>query len=106
MFSKQMTTRRRIRGAVKATRKTLNRALDAAEPRLEAAAEDLQDLGRDAAKVVRAKSREGLKEIRSGYGKIERQVRGKLSPSKKTGPGAKAALVAAGVAAIAVALFR
>lgn len=105
MFSRHTATRRKIRGAVKVTRKTLNRALDAAEPRLEAAAEDLQDLGRDAAKLVRVKSREGLQEIRSGYGKLERQVRGKLAPARPKS-GAKAALLAAGVAAIAVALFR
>jgi hypothetical protein len=105
MFSTHTATRRRVRGAVKATKKTLNRALDAAEPRLEAAAESIEDLGRDAAKVVRAKSRESLSELRSGYGKLERQVRNRINPPKKR-TGAKAALVAAGVAAIAVALFK
>jgi hypothetical protein len=105
LLSRQTATRRRIRGAVKVTRKTLNRALDAAEPRLEAAAIELQDLGRDAVKVVRSKSRDGLSEIKSGYGKLERQVRGRIAPARPR-RGAKVALLAFGVAAIAVALFK
>ena len=103
MFSKR-TARRSIRGAVKKTRKTLNRALDAAEPRLEKAALELRDLGSDAAKTVRARSLDGLSELKSGYGKLERKVRNRISPPKRHG--AKAALLAAGVAAIAVALLK
>lgn len=105
MLSRHTATRHRIRGAVKATRKTINRALDAAEPRLEAAALELQGLGRDAARAVRAKSRVGLAEIRHGYGRLERRVRSRFAPRRQH-RGARMALLGAGIAAIAVALLK
>ena len=104
MLASQSTlTKRRVRGAVKVTRKALNHALDAAEPRLEAAAVELSDLSRDAYKSVQKSTRQGVADLRRNYNKLERKIRRKPSRSVSAG---KLALVAAGVAALAVGLLR
>ena len=106
MFTSQSSlTKRRVRSAVKVTRKALNQALDAAEPRLETAAVELTDLGRDAYKSVQKGTRQGVADLRRSYGKIERKIRRQVKPSRPVSAG-KLALVAAGVAAIAVGLLR
>ena len=105
LASHSTLTKRRVRSAVKVTRKALNRALDAAEPRLEEAVVGISDLGRDAYKTVQKGSRQGLAEIKSNYGRIERKLRRQVRPSRTISPG-KLALMAAGVAAIAVGLLR
>jgi len=106
MLASQSTlTKRRVRSAVKVTRKALNQALDAAEPRLEAAAVELTDLGRDAYESVQKGTRQGVADLRRSYGKLERKVRRRIAPSRSVSAG-KIALVAAGVAAIAVGLLR
>ena len=106
MLASQSTlTKRRVRSAVKVTRKALNQALDAAEPRLEAAAVELSDLGRDAYASVRKGTRQGVADLRRNYGRLERKIRRQAKPSRSVSAG-KLALVAAGVAAIAVGLLR
>jgi hypothetical protein len=103
LASNSTLTKRRVRSAVKVTRKALNKALDAAEPRLEEAVVGISDLGRDAYKTVQKGSRQGLAEIKSNYGRLERKIRRR--PARTISPG-KLALMAAGVAAIAVGLLR
>jgi hypothetical protein len=103
LASNSTPTKRRVRSAVKVTRKALNKALDAAEPRLEEAAVGISDLGRDAYKTVQKGSRQGLAEIKSNYGRLERKIRRR--PARTISPG-KLALMAAGVAVIAVGLLR
>jgi hypothetical protein len=106
MLNTHMLTKRRVRGAVKTTRKALNRALDAAEPRLEAAAVEIQELGQDAFTALRKGTRRGVKTLGVSYGQLERKVRRQLPRAvRSTSPG-KVALVAAGIAAIAVGLLR
>jgi hypothetical protein len=103
LASNHTLTKRRVRSAVKVTRKALNRALDAAEPRLEAAVTEISGLGRDAVKSVQKGTRRSLADLRGNYGRLERKIRRK--PARVVTPG-KVALVAAGVAAIAVGLLR
>ena len=105
MLATHKLTKRRVRTAVKVTKKALNRALDAAEPRLEAAAVELSDLSRDAYKTMQKGTRDGLADLRSNYGKIERKIRRRVAPSRPVSAG-KVALVAAGLAAVAVGLLR
>ena len=105
LVSQTTLTKRRVRSAVKITRKALNQALDAAEPRLEAAAVELSDLGRDAYKSVQKGTRQGVADLRRNYGKLERKIRRQAKPSRSVSAG-KLALVVAGVAAVAVGLLR
>ena len=104
----QHTTRRHVKSAVKVTRKALNRALDAAEPKLASAAGELEDLSRDAYAALRKTSLERIDDLKHGYDKIERRARKqlpKLVKGRKMNPG-KVALVCAGVTALAVGLLK
>lgn len=102
MLNHHSTTKRRVRGALKTTRKAVNRALDAAEPRLESAAIGVQELGEEAYEALRKGTRQGFAKIEDGYGQIQR----KLRRQKRRVSGGKVALVAAGIAALAVGLLR
>jgi hypothetical protein len=102
----QHVTRRHVKGAVKVTRKALNRALDAAEPRLEEAAAGLEDLSRDTYKALRKSSLARLDDLRDSYAKIEKRVVKQLPPPSRRKQMGKLALVAAGVAVLAFGLFR
>ena len=102
----QHVTRRHVKDAVRVTRKALNRALDAAEPKLETAAGELEDLTREAYKTLRSNSLARLDDIKQGYGKIEKRVRKQLPPAAKSKRAAKIALVVAGVTALAFGLLR
>jgi hypothetical protein len=106
----QHATRGPVKAAVKVTRKAVNRALDAAEPKLESAAAELEDLSRDAYKALRRTSVARLDDLKDGYGKLERRVRKELPKvanrkyaSKNAG---KIALVTVGVIALAIGIFR
>jgi hypothetical protein len=102
----QHVSRRHVKGAVKVTRKALNRALDAAEPKLESAAANLEDFSRDAYKTLRKNSLARLDDIKDGYAKIEKRVVKQLPPVSRRKQVGKIALVAAGVAVVAFGLFR
>jgi hypothetical protein len=106
MLSNHTLTKRRVRGAMKTTRKALNRALDAAEPRLEKAAVEIQGIGEDAFTALRKGTRHGLSALESGYGQLERKVRRQLPRAVRSTSPTKVALIAAGIAAIAVGLLR
>src|SRR5689334_12527610 len=106
MFATQNSTRRRVRGAVKVTRKALNRALDAAEPRLERLASDLQEIGVDALGAARKRSLEGVSLLKSNYGKLEKRVKKQLPVVTTRQRAGKLALIAAGVAVLGFGLFR
>jgi hypothetical protein len=105
LLSQTNQAKRRVRSAVKVTRKAINRALDAAEPRLETAAVGVSDFGRDAYRAVQKGSRQGLIDLKSNYGKLERKVRRRVAPPRTVSAG-KLVLVAAGVAVIAASLLR
>ncbi|HVS02313.1 MAG TPA: hypothetical protein VMT16_06045 [Thermoanaerobaculia bacterium] len=111
MLLQRNTTRRRVRRAVKTTKRALNDALDRAEPGIERAAEALEELGRDGIEAARSYSRQGATELRKGYSRVESQVMGmgrkggrKLSRKARRNPG-KAALIVAGVAVIALGML-
>jgi hypothetical protein len=104
MFDHQTFTKRRVRGAVKTTRKALNRALDAAEPRLEAAVVELQDIGQDAVAALRKGTRKGMRQVGNGYGMLEQKLR--RATHRRSLSLGKLALLVVGVAAIAVGLLR
>ena len=105
MMENHKLTKRRVRSAVKVTRKALNRALDAAEPRLQTAAVELSHFGRGAYDAVQKGSRQGLEGLMGNYGRIERRVRRRVKGLPQLGAG-RWALVAAGVAVLAVGLLR
>jgi len=109
MFQHHVTPRH-IKGAVKVTRKAINDALDAAEPKLESAASELEDLTRDAYKKLRKASLQQLGELKSGYGKLERhlgnKVRKQLPPLARRKNAGKLALLAVGAVALAIGLLR
>jgi hypothetical protein len=109
MFQHHVTPRH-VKGAVKVTRKAINHALDAAEPKLESAACELEDLTRDAYKKLRKASLQQLGDIKSGYGKLERHlgrtVRKQLPPLARRKNAGKMALIAVGIAALAIGLLR
>ena len=105
LASNSTLTKRRVRSAVKVTRKALNKALDVAEPRLETAAVELSDLSRDTYATVRKGTRQGIADLRSNYGKLERKIRRRIKPAPRVSAG-KVALVAAGLTALAVGLLR
>jgi len=102
----QHVTRRPVRSAVKVTRQALNRALDAAEPKLESAAVELEDLTRDAYKNLRKASLSKLDDLKDGYGKLEKRVRKQLPPIARSRKAARVVLASAGVLALAFVLFR
>jgi hypothetical protein len=104
MLQTNSHVKRRVRGAVKTTRKALNRALDAAEPRLEAAVVELQDFGGEAVASLRKGARKGLAQLDGGYGRLAKRMRRGVK-GRSFGPG-KVALLAAGVAAITLGLLR
>jgi len=102
MFDNNIS-KRPVRQAVKMTRSALNHALDVAEPRLEKAAGDLEMLSRDALKALRETSLSRLGDISSS--RFVKRLRKRLpaQPRRRAG---KVALIAAGLAVIAFALFR
>ena len=65
MLARNHVTRRPVRQAVKITRSALNHALDVAEPRLEKAAGDLEDLTREILASLRKSSLERLDDYRA-----------------------------------------
>jgi len=109
MFQQHVTPRH-VKGAVKVTRKAINHALDVAEPKLESAACELEDLTRDAYKKLRKSSLQRFDDLKSGYGKIERRVersvRKQLPPVMKRKNAGKLALLAVGVTVLVVGLLR
>jgi hypothetical protein len=105
MLSTNHVTKKPVRQAMKITRSALNHALDVAEPRIEQAAIDLEDLSRDAIKTLRKRSRAQIEDLRDGYDRIEKRIRRRI-PRHRVARVAVVALVAAGVAALIAALFR
>jgi hypothetical protein len=106
MLSRNHVTRRPVRQAVKITRSALNHALDLAEPRLERAAGDLEDLSRDALRSLRKGSLERLDDLKGGYGRIEKGLRKRVTPLLSRQRAGKVALIAAGLAILAFGVFR
>jgi hypothetical protein len=106
MLTRNHITRRPVRQAMKITRSALNHALDAAEPKLESAVGDLEDLSRDALKALRKSSLERLDDIRGVYGRVEKRVRKQLPAVPMSRRVGKFALIAAGLVLVSVALFR
>lgn len=101
-------TKRRVRKAVKTTRRAMNRALDRAEPRLEDAAVALEDLRRDTARRIREQSANGVDRLRLGIGRVEARVLGRTTKGKRLigdHPG-RTTLIALGLMAIVVGLMR
>ena len=106
MLARNHVTRRPVRQAVKLTRSAVNHALDLAEPRLEKAACDLEDLSRDALTALRKSSLERLDDLKGGYGRIEKRLRKRVTPMLSRQRVGKVALVAAGLAILAFGVFR
>lgn len=106
MLARHHVTRRPVRQAMKITREAVNHALDVAEPRIERAACDLEDLSRDALKALRRRSTEQLDELLDGYGRLEKRVRKRLPPTLTRQRVGKVALIAAGLAILAFGIFR
>jgi hypothetical protein len=102
----QHVTRRPVKAAVKVTRQALNHALDVAEPRLESAAAELEDLSRDAYTALRKKSSAKLESWKDGYAKLERRARKELPKGLRRKNAGTVALVALGIVGLAVVLFR
>jgi hypothetical protein len=105
MLTTNHVTKKPVRQAIKITRSALNHALDVAEPRIERAAGDLEDLSRDAITALRKKSRAQIDDLMTAYGRVEKRVRKQL-PRHRGLRIAVVALVAAGVAALVAALYR
>jgi len=106
MFARHHVTQRPVRQALKITRSALNHALDVAEPRVERAACDLEDLSRDALKVLRARSLERLDDLKGGVRHLDKSLRKQLPRSLRRQRIGKLALIAAGIAVLAFGLFR
>jgi hypothetical protein len=106
MLSRNHVTRRPVRQAVKITRSALNHALDVAEPKLERAVGDLEDLSRDCLKALRKSSLERLDDVKDVYGRVEKRVRKQLPAAPTRHRVGKLALIAAGLVLVTVALFR
>jgi len=106
MLSRNHVTRRPVRQAVKITRSALNHALDVAEPRLEKAAGDLEDLSRDALKALRKSSLERLDDLKGGYGRVEKRLRKRVTPLLSRQRVGTVALIAGGVAIVLFGVFR
>jgi hypothetical protein len=105
MLVKHHVSRAPVRRAVKVTREALNHALDVAEPRLEQAAVDLEDLTRESLKALRKSSIARLDDLKGGVGKLEKRVR-KQIPGRSRRRLGQLALVAAGVTVLGIFLFR
>ena len=105
MLSRNHVTRRPVRLAVKATRSAINHALDVAEPRLERAASEIEDLSRDALKALRKTSLARLDDLADGYGRLEKRVRKQVPQLSRVRAG-KVAMIAAGLAILAIGVFR
>jgi hypothetical protein len=99
MFRTHHRVERRIRGAVKNTRRALDRALDAAEPRLEAAAVELQRMGGDTVATLRQETRRGLARIDAAYGHLTKRFR--RERRRSVAPG-KLVLLGAGIGVAAL----
>lgn len=106
MFARNHITRGPVRQAVKITRSAVNHALDLAEPRLEKAAGDLEDLSRDALTALRKSSLERLDDFKGGYGRVEKRLRKRVTPLLSRQRIGKLALIAAGIAILAFGVFR
>ena len=106
MLSRNHVTRRPVRQAVKITRSALNHALDVAEPRLERAACDLEDLSRDALATLRKRSLDRLDYVKAGIGIAEKRLRRRVRPLLSRQRIGKVALIAAGIAILAFGVFR
>jgi len=106
MFARNHITRGPVRQAVKITRSAVNHALDLAEPRLEKAAGDLEDLSRDALTALRKSSLERLDDFKGGYGRIEKRLRKRVTPMLSRQRVGKVAMIAAGIAILAFGVFR
>ncbi len=106
MFARNHVTRGPVRQAVKITRSAVNHALDLAEPRLERAAGDLEDLSREALASLRKSSLERLDDLKGGYGRIEKRLRKRVTPLLSRQRVGKVALIAAGIAVLAFGVFR
>jgi hypothetical protein len=106
MLARHHVTRRPVRQAMKITREAVNHALDVAEPRIERAAGDLEDLSRDALKALRKRSTDQLDELLDGYGRLEKRVRKRLPRTLARQRFGKMALIAAGLAILAFGVFR
>jgi hypothetical protein len=104
MLARNNISKRPVRQAVKITRSALNHALDVAEPRLEKAAGDLETLSRDALKALRETSLSRLDDINSS--RFVKRLRKRLPVAQPRHRVGKVALVAAGLAVIAFAIFR
>jgi hypothetical protein len=106
MLARNHLTRRPVRQAMKITREAVNHALDVAEPRIERAACDLEDLSRDALKVLRKRSLERFDDLVDGYGRLEKRVRKQLPPTLRRQRLGRLALIGAGLAILAFGVFR
>ena len=106
MLSRNHVTRRPVRQAVKITRSALNHALDVAEPRLERAAGDLEDLSRDALATLRKRSLHKLDYVRAGIGIAEKRLRRRVTPLLSRRRLGKVAWIAAGLAILAFGVYR
>ena len=106
MLARHHVTRRPVRQAMKLTRSAINHALDVAEPRIERAACDFEDLSRDTLKVLRKRSLERLDGFVDGYGRLEKRVRKQLPPTLRRQRLGKLAWIAAGLTILAFGVFR
>ena len=88
MLARHHVTRRPVRQALKITREAVNHALDVAEPRIERAACDFEDLSRNA------------------LSRLEKKMRKRLPPTLARQRFGKVALIAAGLALLAFGVFR
>jgi hypothetical protein len=82
-----------VRQVVKLTRNAINQALDVAEPRLEQAACDLEDFSRDTLEALRK-------------GSLGKRMRKQLPQLFSRNQAGKVALIAAGLAVLALGVFR
>ena len=110
MFA-QNDTKKKVKSAVRRTRRAIDRAIDSVEPRLTEAAVTLEGLGKDARgayQTVRKQSQDGLRGVVSGYEKIGSQVRDlrgrKQRRQRRTA--SKAALLTVGAVALVLGVFR
>lgn len=106
MLARHHVTRRPVRQALKITREAVNHALDVAEPRIERAACDFEDLSRDTLKALRKRSAAQLDDLLDGYGRFEKRMRKRLPTTLGRQRFGKVALIAAGVAILAFGVFR
>ena len=105
MLVKHHVSRAPVRRAVKITREALNHALDVAEPRLERAAIDLEDLTRDSLEALRRSSIARLDDLKGGVDKLEKRVRKQIPGASRRRVG-RVFLIAAGVTVLGIFLLR